>query len=264
MAQNTEGVEVDRPHDEHREAFARIEAEVDAGNADLSALGFWRLVREVKSDPGLTDRWADVAGRIDAKAFRRWKRLLVPVWLGNLLLVAASLALVALLVAVLKAASRECIDVINIMVFCAPNEAAFGVLLLVVAGGLSVTLHDLGHWAVGRLGGIRFRWYFLDGPFKVQPGLKTDYATYLRAGPWTRARMHAAGALVSKVAPFVVLGVALLLPRPNDLPAWSLWALLGLGVLQIATDVIWSTKKSDWKKVRRERRIARAHDLGGG
>ncbi len=48
----------------------RIEAAVEAGNTDLKALGFWRLVARVKPDRMLVDRYADQIGRIDAAAFR--------------------------------------------------------------------------------------------------------------------------------------------------------------------------------------------------
>ena len=43
----------------------RIEAAVQAGNTDLKALGFWRLVAHVKPDRLLVDRYADQIGRID-------------------------------------------------------------------------------------------------------------------------------------------------------------------------------------------------------
>jgi hypothetical protein len=33
--------------------------------------------------------------------------------------------------------------------------------------------------------------------------------------------------------------------------------LLALGVVQIATDLLWSVKASDWKKFRREMKLAR-------
>jgi hypothetical protein len=109
--------------------------------------------------------------------------------------------------------------------------------------------------------GIRFSHYFLDGPLRVQPGLKIDYASYLRASPGRRGWMHASGAVVSKIAPFAVFGAVYLPHRAAGydlLPAWSLWTILALGVAQLVTDVVSSTKRSDWKKVRRERRVARA------
>jgi hypothetical protein len=40
-------------------------------------------------------------------------------------------------------------------------------------------------------------------------------------------------------------------------PAWTAWALIALGLLLIGTDVAFSVRSSDWKKVRRELRVAR-------
>jgi hypothetical protein len=41
-----------------------------------------------------------------------------------------------------------------------------------------------------------------------------------------------------------------------------LWVVLGIGVFQLVTDVVFSRKKSDWKKVRRERGVARGMRAG--
>jgi hypothetical protein len=72
--------------------------------------------------------------------------------------------------------------------------------------------------------------------------------------------MHAAGAVASKVAPFAVgawgLFVYLRYEFLDVFPAWSLWAVFAFGVLQIVTDLVWSTKRSDWKRWARERRVA--------
>jgi hypothetical protein len=64
--------------------------------------------------------------------------------------------------------------------------------------------------------------------------------------------MHAAGAIATKLAPFVALA---LYPLTNA-PAWAAWAVLAIGILQIVSDVLFSTKSSDWKKFKRERRAA--------
>ena len=116
-----------------------------------------------------------------------------------------------------------------------------------------MSLHCLAHWVVGRIVGIRFTWYFVGGPFPPRPGLKTDYATYLRTSPSARAWMHASGAIATKVAPFLALAFW----PASDAPWWSAVALLALGVLQIVTDILFSVRSSDWKKVKRERSIAR-------
>jgi hypothetical protein len=240
-----------REIEDYQEAFARIERRVGQGEADLSRLGFWRLVDRVKLDPRLAAHWAEQVGRIDRVAFERWMRPRFPVWLGNALLLGASAVLVAF-VPVAVALARDA---------AAPEPVLPGLMVVAAAGGLSVTLHDPAHWLVGRLLGIRFTSYFLDGPLRVQPGIKVDYATYLRASPGARAWMHASGALASKVAPFAVFAGAYLPHRAAgyDLfPAWSLWLALGIGIGQILTDVLFSTRKADWKKVRREVRIGRA------
>lgn len=238
--------------EEYQDAFARIEAEVEKGNTDLSQLGFWRLCRQVKLEPRLAEHWADQVGRIDQKAFRARVRPVFPVWLGNSILLLGS--------AVLKAALFVAIG-LGRDATGAGDQVLPGLILVAAAGGLSVTAHDLGHWLVGRLVGIRFTHYFLDGPLRIQPGLKIDYASYLRTPPRARAWMHASGALASKIAPFAVFAAAYLPHRAAgyDLfPSWSLWGVLGIGLVQVATDLLFSRKSGDWKKVMRERRLARS------
>ena len=69
----------------------------------------------------------------------------------------------------------------------------------------------------------------------MQPGLKTDYATYLRTPPAARAVMHAAGAVASKLAPLLVLllGAIPLEWSLGAYPAWAVWGVLGFTVLQL-------------------------------
>src|SRR5712691_9469156 len=67
-----------------------IEEAVSAGNTDLTALGFWRLVAQVKGDPALVSRLADRVGAVDTAAFRSAVGLRAPVWLGNLVLLAGA------------------------------------------------------------------------------------------------------------------------------------------------------------------------------
>jgi len=39
-------------------------------------------------------------------------------------------------------------------------------------------------------------------------------------------------------------------------PVWVVWALVVIGLVEIAIDIVWSTKKSDWKKFKREKAFA--------
>ena len=215
----------------------RIEAAVQAGNTDLKALGFWRLVAHVKPDRLLVDRYGDQIGRIDGAAFQAFARFRMPVWVGNtILLIGAAVGLAAAIVA--RSVSSETL-------------AGF---LLIAAGAIwTVTLHCPTHWFVGYMVSIRFTDYFVGGPPPPRPGLKSDYATYLKADPGSRAWMHAFGAIVSKLAPFLALAFW----PGSGAPWWSAAALIAIGVITIVTDITMSVKKSDWKKFKRERAVAK-------
>jgi hypothetical protein len=141
----------------------------------------------------------------------------------------------------------------------ASDELLSGLAFVVAAVAWSVAVHDLAHWLVGRWAGIRFIAYFFKRQFPPRPGIKADYATYLRAEPGMRAWMHASGALATKAAPFAVLGFML----GSNAPAWAFWAVLAIGLFQIFTDVKFSTKSSDWMKVRRELAAARGQFARG-
>jgi hypothetical protein len=219
-------------------ALEEIERAIDGGETDLQRLGFWRVLGQVKQDPILADLVADRAGRIDRRAFEARVHPLAPVWVGNLVLFAGVVAGAGAVVVAVRADT--------------PTIAGLG--LIAAAGIWSLAVHGLAHWVVGRIVGIRFFAYFLGGPPPPRPGLKSDYSTYLRASPSGRAWMHASGAIATKVAPFVALALYPL----TDVPAWAAWAVLALGIVQIVTDVLLSTKSSDWKKFNRERRAARA------
>lgn len=221
----------------------RIEAAVDAGDHDLRAMGFWRLVALIKRDDEAVERHAEQVGRIDAKAFRAGVRVRLPVWPAvALMLAAVGVGIAAVVVAVRAGAGPQ------------PDRTTAGLALIVAAAAWAAGLHSLTHWAVGSALGIRFTDLFVAIPPPPLPGLKTDYATYLRASPVARAWMHASGAIATKLAPFLALAFA---PAARA-PWWSVAVLVGLGVFQLATDVLFSTKSSDWKKVRRELAVARA------
>jgi hypothetical protein len=225
------------PDEPYQDAFARIEAAVDAGSTDLGGLGFWALLKRIKPDPALSEHWATEAGRIDAMAFERSVRWRFPVWLGTIVLLVGTGAGAAAVVISLRT----------------DNKVLAGLALVAAAGIWSVSVHGLAHWAVGRASGVRFASYFFTrGQFPPRPGIKTDYATYLRADPSRRASMHAAGAIATKLAPFVALAFY----PASQAPAWAAWVVLATGVGQIATDVLFSRKSGDWSRVRRERAVA--------
>jgi len=204
----------------------------------LTGTGFWTAVDAARRDRRVAERYADRIAAIDRRSFEDRVRLRVPAWAGTAALGAGTAAGIAAVAA-------------------APRFPGIAGRLVFLGGlgALVMSTHSLTHWVVGRAVGMRFTSYFLGGPPPPRPGLKIDYATYLRVHPRKRAFMHASGAVVTKLVPFALLPVA----AAEGQPGWLLAVLGVVGAGQIATDVAFSTKSSDWKKVRRELRAARAY-----
>ncbi len=211
-------------------------ADLRRGDApDLRARGFWRAVAAVKRDPVLVDMCADRIAAIDRDAFRRSVPLRAPAWIGAVALITGALLGLALLT-LAPAFPHPWLDLV----------------VLVGFGALDLTTHGLAHLTVASLVGIAFTHWFVVLPAKPQPGLKIDYATYLRTPAAARAWMHASGAIATKLTPFLVLPYALAVGAAW----WTVAILVGIGAVQIATDLVFSLRASDWKKFRREMRLA--------
>lgn len=217
-------------------ALDAAEAAVAAGSpVDLGATGYWKVVAAVKRDPSLVDRYADRVGAIDDAWFRSAAPLLLPLWLGT------ALAIVGAVFSLVLIGLAYALD--------APWN---GLSFLAGTAALLVATHGMGHLAVGAAFGIRFTGWFAFFRFP-QPGVKTDYASYLRTPAKQRAWMHAGGAVVTKAIPFLLIPSALV----AGVPWWTFVALLAIGIGQLVTDVLWSTRSSDWSKYRREMAIAK-------
>lgn len=204
--------------------------------AGLAGSGFWKVVSAAKQSPDLAGEFAGRIAAIDRTAFQRWALLTVPLGVGT---IAAMLGTVLGLVLVG-------------LVYSTP-EPVNGILLLAGTGVLLLTTHGLAHLVVGRLAGIRFTHWFIGTVAQPQPGVKTDYATYLTTPAKRRAWMHASGALATKVLPFALLPAALI----ANVPTWATILLVVIGVVSVITDILWSTKTGDWKKFRREMSFAK-------
>jgi hypothetical protein len=217
------------------ETLERAERALET-RGSLAGTGFWKAVEELRSNPGLAAQFADRVATIDTKAFESSVKLRVPAAIGNLALGAATAAGLAALIV----ASRL--------------EGLWRTLFFLAGFGiLDVSTHSLTHWVVGRFFGIRFTHYFVGGPPPPRPGAKIDYASYLRTPAKERAVMHASGAVVTKLVPFALIPVGLAL----EVEGWAIAVLAAVGVGQIGTDIAFSSKTSDWKKVKRELRAAR-------
>ena len=221
----------------------RVLATCEQGPAtDLKRAGFWRAVAAVKRDGALVERYADRIGRIDRAAFERAVRLRVPIGLGVALQLASiGLGLVLCTLALAPSGSSPIATTpVREIVFIGASQGLVGVS------------HTLAHWLVGTLIGIRFTHVYSALPRRPQPGIKIDYASYLRTPPHARAWMHASGAIVTKLLAFGAAAVAAL----AGLAPWSVWALLAFGAVAIVVDLTLSTRSSDWKRFIREMRAA--------
>ncbi|MEN8234053.1 MAG: hypothetical protein ABFR89_03945, partial [Actinomycetota bacterium] len=212
-------------------ALTAAEEQIAAsGVANLRGVGFWRAVAAVKRDPELVDRFADRIGAIDQTSFRMWAPIKIPMWIGTTL---------AVLFTVFGL----------VLIGTAYYQGAFvGALLFLVGTGIILTTtHGLGHLFVGWSFGMRFTVWFA-GYGRPQPGVKTDYASYLRTPARSRAWMHASGAIVTKAVPFLLLPSAFM----AGIADWAIVVLFVVAFGQIITDLVWSTKSSDWAKFKRE------------
>lgn len=202
----------------------------------LAGTGFWKAVSRVRSDRELAHQFGGEIADIDRTAFERSVKLRVPHAMGNAFLIAGTVFGVT--ISVLSSALDDL-----------PGD----VLFLAGFGAVLICTHSLTHWIVGRAMGMKFTHYFLGGPPPPRPGIKVDYESYLQVHPRKRAVFHASGAVVTKAVPFLFAALAAFDGRSS----WVILVLLVLGVIQIITDVLFSTKSSDWKKYLRERRASR-------
>lgn len=171
------------------ELLRNIEGEVSKGNFALREMGFWKLVDAAKRDKNFAEKFADRIADIDRKAFKNRAWFTVSLTLGHAVELLGVILGIALLIAGLFYL----------------DGAGAGISVILAAAIFSATLHPFAHYVVGRTQGIKFSYYFPDGPALIEPTLKIDYASYLRASAKGRALMHLAGPISTSLGPFVVL-----------------------------------------------------------
>lgn len=187
--------------DKVEELLGRLESEIEKVDPEgLRNLGFWKMVRAAKKDPALAKGYGERIGRIDRLVFEKKTNIKLGYQVGTFIaLSGALLGILFLYMAIIQEGS------VSTLFYIASS------LVLMTA------LHPLAHSFVGRLTGIGFHFYFLNGPMRIEPTLKIDYATYLKASPLKRVLFHLAGSLNSALVTFIVLAAALLDPGSEPL-----------------------------------------------
>jgi hypothetical protein len=135
---------------------------------------------------------------------------------------------------------------------------------LAVAGWVLIYFccHAIAHWAVGRLAGIRFRFYTVAGtekPESMPPGLRwlfehlpffgvrTEKPTLEQASPWGQALMWSAGVTSSVLAPLLAAAWAWRIGAPGG--RWLFFFAVVWGVGTVAANFkphgdFWKAKKA--------------------
>ncbi|NJD53248.1 MAG: hypothetical protein FIB07_10310 [Candidatus Methanoperedens sp.] len=120
-------------------------------------------------------------------------------------------------------------------------------ILYLCAFILMATLHPLSHYLTGRLFGIGFTHYYLNGPARIEPTLRINYISYLKARGVKRALMHASGVFGTLAAPLIVALIAL--EKGTSGVAMNLMYFF---LLLIVFELLTSTKIGDLMKAKRE------------
>ena len=83
-------------------------------------------------------------------------------------------------------------------------------MLYISALVLMTTLHPISHYVTGYMSGIRFTHYYLNGPAKIEPTLRIDHFSYLKASGKKRALMHVSGVIGTLAGPIISALIALM------------------------------------------------------
>ena len=179
---------------EIEEVLGKLESEFSRGNYEAAKiLGFWKTVNAAKKNPKLAAAFGERIGRIDKLLFesKAWVKL------GY-----RTGTVIELTGAVLG----------FIFLYLGTRSTGTESTLFYTASSLILTtaLHPISHVVAAWLTGIKFHFYFLNGPLLFEPTLKVDYATYVKTPARMRVLFHLAGAINSVLMTFFVLIVALL------------------------------------------------------
>lgn len=185
---------------------------------------FREIVETIKREKINDDSLLKELEELSLKRFGEKVRFTLSMPLGNLLEGAATIAVL-------------------VMVFRIDSDW----ILYISALALMTTLHPLAHYLTGTLSGIRFTHYYLNGPAKVEPTLRIDHISYLKASGKQRALMHVSGVIGTVAAPLIAAVIAV--NKGAHEAAFNLFIMF---LLLIIFELLTSTKIGDLMKAKRE------------
>lgn len=192
--------------------------------ANYSGKEFLYIMDKVKEDRINDDDLLRQIENISLERFKGKVSLTLPIAAGNLLELFATIAAIIL-----------------------PFIVNSSIFIYASALVLMATLHPLSHYVAGRLCGIRFTHYYLNGPARIEPTLRIDHFSYLKASGEKRALMHVMGVIGTLAAPLIAALIALDRGAPGM--AWNLFYFF---LLLIIFELLTSTKIGDLMKAKRE------------
>lgn len=185
---------------------------------------FLSIVNNIKKDKINDDELLTQIENLSRKRFEGKVSLTLGLFTGNLLEIIATIAAI-------------------VLAFRVNTDWVLYLCVLI----LMATLHPLSHYLTGRLFGIRFTHYYLNGPARIEPTLRINYFSYLKAKGVKRALMHASGVIGTLAAPLIVALIAL---DKGDLGVAM--NLMYFFLLLIVFELLTSTKIGDLMKAKRE------------
>lgn len=201
-----------------------LREKVNSLKTNYSGKVFREVVESVKRDKIGDDEMLKEIEELSLDRFKGKVRFTLSVPAGNLLEAAATIAVIVLVLLI---------------------DSDW--MLYIGALALMATLHPLSHYFTGTISGIRFTHYYLNGPAKVEPTLRIDHISYLKASGKKRALMHISGVLGTLAAPLIAALAAIY--KGSNGAAFNLFILF---LLLIIFELLTSTKIGDLMKAKRE------------
>lgn len=208
----------------------------DEGVTDENLRAFWKLVTQAKLQEQMSDeefkRIIDLRDKIFEKKYPRFLSLR-----QGLTITALSAVLGAFLA-----------------LYALRLDSAF---VFLVASFLMLSgTHPWGHWAAGKLVGVNYEYFYLNGPARFEPCLKIDYRDYLKASFDSRILVHASGALATVLTALALLIMSL---SVDNFEIRSLGILIFFVVALTELIAFAGFASGDLKRVRRERNLKKLY-----
>lgn len=201
-----------------------LKAQLEKLNTNYNSKEFQSILNKVKEDRINDDELLRQIESLSVKRFNKKAALTLPVAAGNFL------ELLATILAILL-----------------PFMVNGDIFIYASALILMATLHPLSHYAAGWLCGIKFTHYYLNGPALIEPTMRIDQISYLKASGRKRASMHLMGVIGTLAAPLVAALIAIEMGSIGA--AWNLFYFF---LLLIIFELLTSTKIGDLMKAKRE------------